>query len=168
MTTKALKLVQPPLPRMAVVAAAREYLEKPWEWGGRNRFNAIDCIGLLVLVAEDLGLPSKWGMKGYAFADYSADQFFVDGHELSMRGLMDKPLIQIPVAEAGIGDIECYWIRDRNIVCHCGLLTDRGLIHTHQGSKKVIETAKDSFWKRRATCAFRYPGVAEEGGQPDG
>ena len=163
-----LNLVRPPIPRMAVVDAARTYIGKPWEWGGRNRWNAIDCIGLLVLVAEDLGLPSKWGMDGYTFSSYASDSYYFDGHELSMRSLMAKPLNQIEVSDAGIGDIECYWIRDRKIVCHCGIVTDRGVIHTHQGSMEVIETERGSFWKRRVKCAFRYPGVDAEGGVANG
>jgi cell wall-associated NlpC family hydrolase len=148
---------------MAVVEAAREYLGKPWEWGGRNRWNAIDCIGLLVLVAEDLGLPTTWGMEGYTFNGYGRDNYYPDGHELSMRLLMAKPLIEIPVEDAGIGDIQCYWIRHRKYVCHCGILSDKGVIHTHQGSKKVVETQRRDFWDRRTSCSFRYPGIDNEG-----
>jgi len=41
--------------RMDVVDAARSYLGVPWRHQGRARRVGLDCLGLLVVVAEDLG-----------------------------------------------------------------------------------------------------------------
>jgi len=163
MKKKKLKLIPAPpplLPRMAVVEAARQYVGNPWVFGGRNRFNGLDCIGLLVLVAEDLDISHL--MNEYNWTDYPPNFFFEDKHPDSMPSRLSKPMIQIPFEEVGIGDVETYWIRDRGATCHCSIISDKGFIHTHQGCMKVTETTKSPFWNRRRTAAFRYPEIGAE------
>ncbi len=43
-------------PAEALIAAARGYVGVPWRHQGRSR-HGIDCVGLLVCVARDLGIP---------------------------------------------------------------------------------------------------------------
>jgi len=150
----------PPLLRMAVVEAARQYIGNPWVFGGRNRLNGLDCIGLLVLIAEDLGISHL--MNDYNWTDYPPQFFFEDKHPNSMPSRLAKPMIQIPFEDAGIGDVETYWIRDRGATCHCAILTDKGFIHTNQGTRQVTEQTRSSFWNRRRTAVFRYPEVGDE------
>jgi len=144
---------------MAVVEAARKYLGNPWFFGGRNPNGGLDCIGLLVQVAEDLGISHE--MEKYNWLEYRENCFPAHGHPNSMDERLSKPMIRIPIEEVGIGDVETYWIRDRGATCHCAIISDKGFVHTHQGCMKVIETNKSPFWDRRRTGAFRYPHVEE-------
>jgi len=156
-----LKLVHPPelLPRMAVVEAARKYIGNPWVFGGRNRCSGLDCIGLLVLIAEDLEISHLMG--DYDWSEYPPLDFPPHGHPNSMDKRLEKPMIRIPFEDVGIGDVETYWIRDRGATCHCAIISDKGFIHTHQGCKQVMETVKSPFWNRRRTGAFRYPNIED-------
>ena len=46
------------------IAAARTYIGVPWQHQGRSR-HGIDCVGLLVCVAHDLGIPVDDGGPNY-------------------------------------------------------------------------------------------------------
>ena len=47
--------------REQVVAKAREYLKTPFCHQGRIKNQALDCVGLLLCVGEELGLQDKEG-----------------------------------------------------------------------------------------------------------
>jgi cell wall-associated NlpC family hydrolase len=50
-----------------VVAAARALLGTPWMHQARLPGQAVDCVGLVVLVARQLGLvPAEWDVQGYS------------------------------------------------------------------------------------------------------
>lgn len=50
-----------------VVAAARRHLGTPWVHQGRTPGLAIDCAGLVILVARELGVvPPDWDVNGYS------------------------------------------------------------------------------------------------------
>jgi len=148
------------LPRMAVVEAARKYLGHPWVWGGRGRGGTgLDCGGLWIVVLEDLGLQDL--MPHYNITSDKRMMKFTDEEIRSLYGTVSKAWISIPKHEAGVGDCEMYFLRDRNVSCHCAILTDKGFIHTHEGVGEVVETARCRFWDKRVTGAFRFAGIED-------
>ena len=120
------------LPRMDVVKTARKYLGNPWVWCGRNRSGGLDCGGLTVVVTEDLGLAEL----NEGFNPPTSREIITSlcSNEKSIHGIFSRCYEQIPIEEATIGDIEVYYLRDRNVPCHCAILTDKGFI---QWSRKI-------------------------------
>lgn len=147
------------LPRMAIVESARKFIGNPWVYGGRDANGGIDCGGLMIVVVEDLGLQDL--MKGYNQPTNNLMLSSTHDNPKSLYALVAKAWREIPVEEAGIGDVEMYYLRDRNVSCHCAILTDKGFIHTHTGIGAVVETARCRFWDKRRKAAFRFAGVED-------
>ncbi len=77
-----------------IVDAARKYISVRWRHQGRHRKFGIDCVGLLVLTAQDLGLSS------YDFTEYQPHP--VGGDFL---GHFETNLVRVnPIHETG-GDV---------------------------------------------------------------
>jgi cell wall-associated NlpC family hydrolase len=147
------------LKRNDIVKSARKFLGNPWQFGGRNPNGGIDCGGLVIAVIEDLGIQDL--MVGYNPPTNKIMLNSTHDNPKSLYALFCKAYIEIPGEEAGEGDIELYYLRDRNVSCHCAILTDKGFIHTHEGVGKVVETTRCRFWNKRRKAAFRFVGVED-------
>lgn len=134
----------------AIVSKAREYLNTPFHHQGRLKGVGVDCIGLVVGTAKELGLTT------HDSTDYTRQP---TGQEL-LRHLRGHT---IPVLkdDAQIGDIVVFWVARRDKPQHIGFLTDKGIIHTYQGAERVVEHRLNEFWSVRVIHLFRFPGVAE-------
>ena len=75
------------------IAAARTYIGVPWQHQGRSRFG-IDCVGLLVCAARDLGIPVE---------DIRAYQREPGAHDLAR--MLRRHCVSVPVADMRPGDI---------------------------------------------------------------
>ena len=99
----------------ALIAAARGYIGVPWRHQGRSRFG-IDCVGLLVCAAHDLGIQ---------VADMRAYEREPRAHDLAC--MLRRHCVSVPVARPG--DI----VLMGRPSTHVGILTDAhrpfGLIH---------------------------------------
>ena len=99
-----------------VVATARAYLGVPWRHQGRSRLG-LDCAGLIVLTARDLGL-SDHDRTGYG--RHAQGLGFVD----AFREAMDP----VPLSSMRPGDVLLF--ADEAYPCHCGILSEaRGVPH---------------------------------------
>lgn len=124
-----------------IVRVARTYLGTPFHHQGRVKGHGIDCIGLVVGVAKELGLPHH-DLKGYAREP--------DG--ITIMREIPKSLDEI--AEAGIGDV---WVfKFGPLPSHAGIRTDIGMIHTYSLSGKVVEHPLNSTWTRRICGSFTW------------
>lgn len=137
--------------REAVVECARTYLGTPFHHQGRKKGldGAIDCLGLLVGVAAELGIPHH---------DFLAYPRYPDKRRLLIQE-MDKSLIRIGTEEMLPADVPCFWIRNPKRPHHVGIMTDLGIIHTHASVGKVVETSFDERWVKRVAQAYRFVGV---------
>lgn len=137
--------------RHDVVTTARDYLGSPWLHQGRAR-NGIDCAGLIILVAKDLGL-SNYDTTNYQRRSYG----------LKFLHHFTKNMDKTPVTEAQPGDVMIF--RDGNFPCHSAILgrNIRGkvtIIHAHAPSRKVVEEQLDmGEWMQRRVAAFTYRGI---------
>ena len=78
------------------VESLRKYLGVPWVHQGRTKYG-LDCIGLLLVAARDLG------MEVYDDPTYS-----LNPDHTRFLALLRTNLYEIPIATRGIGDIMLY------------------------------------------------------------
>lgn len=129
--------------RADVVRVARSYHGVRWRHQGRTRYG-IDCIGLVILVAHELGLSD------HDCTDYSR---IPDGRQL--RQALECHLQ--PTTDQQPGDVVL--MRFAREPQHVGILTDIGLIHAYAATRKVIEHRIDKNWSDRIVAAYSFRGI---------
>jgi len=135
--------------REQILSAARECLGTPFHHQGRVCKAGLDCIGLMVYIAKKLNL------------------FFYDNTTYSrepMPGILipelEKVLTRVSPEKMKAGDVLVFWMNKKTkFPQHIGICTDRGMIHTWAGVKKVVEHKFSDRWKERLLYVFRFPGV---------
>lgn len=132
------------VPAGAVIAQARGYLGVPFRHQGRSR-TGVDCAGLVICVACDLGLPIR---------DYRAYGRLPRGDTL-LRVLREQcteyrgdPLP---------GSIAL--MRFERDPQHLAIIAGPTIIHSLSTSRKVVEHRLDTLWQSRIVGLFALPGV---------
>lgn len=147
--------------RSDVVEKAREYLGTPFQHQGRIKRLACDCVGLPLMVAEELGILDRYGIPllGTDNANYSDQP--LDGfiHEECQRRLIEKPMEKMR-------DGDVLTIKFPTIPCHTAIVTTiyscgcaRGMIHAFSPIGKVVEHVIDAPMYKRIAGVFEYPGI---------
>ena len=131
--------------RADVVRVARSYVGVRWRHQGRTRAG-IDCIGLVIAVAHDLGLTD------YDFTGYGR---VPDGKALRATMCEQMDLLS---TEPQLGDVLLLRF-DRNPL-HTAIVTDMGMVHAFANMRCVVEHRIDDLWRSRIFSAFAYRGVA--------
>ena len=130
-----------PCKRQLIASEARKHLETPWVHQGRLPGVGIDCIGLLVLVAQSVGLPCE---------DTSAYARQSNGYKLQEE--LDAKLDRVDEVFPG-----CVLLfRIGKLPAHVGFKTDYGFIHTYITVRKVVETTLSESWEKRLVQAYRF------------
>lgn len=143
--------------RSEIVNIARSYIGTPFHHQGRKKGIGIDCVGLLVCVMRECGL------KVEDQANYNG---LIDSGLL--RSKLDAHLVEVGLSLAMVGNTQIMrqsyqpgdilLLRIGKIPQHIAIVTDGGIIHTHEGSGKVVETEL-SRWEERIVSAYSFPGV---------
>lgn len=130
--------------RQDIVNAARSYLGVRWRHQGRSR-EGVDCIGLVIRVAHDLGLSA------YDTVAYSR---IPDGHYLQdeLEHNMQRVL-----GPAAIGDV--LLMRFAREPQHVGIVSSIGIIHSYGAIRKVVEHRIDKIWSDRIVAAYSFKGI---------
>lgn len=137
--------MQPDADRAEIVAAARSFLGVPFRHQGRTR-HGLDCIGLVVAVARDLG-RYEGDVTGYQRRT-SGNSFMA---QMQAEGLRDVPWeCRLP------GDVVL--MHDNHYPCHVAILseTDR-IVHAFALRRQVVEEVLTEHWKRRLVGVYRLP-----------
>ncbi len=138
--------------RADIVSAARGYLGVPWRHQGRDG-RGLDCAGLVVVVARQLGLADH-DVTGYS--RHAQGFAFVE----AFRAAMDP----VPVAAMRPGDVALF--ADAVQPCHCALVSEKHgvlhLIHAHALRRQVIEEPYRGEWPDKVSFAFRFRGLSED------
>lgn len=141
--------------RVQVVATARGWVGVVTRHQGRSRGGGIDCAGLVVMVARELGLGT-YDAEGYRREP--------DGRKLLAHFAAAMDRIAIPTA----GDGDVLLLRQGPMPCHAGILSTwhsrPHLIHAHSGRGKVCEDPLDSVLlddrgQDARIAAFRFRGL---------
>lgn len=134
-----------------VVAEARTHLGTPWRHQGRLPGVALDCAGLLIVVARRLGLV--------------ADGFDVNGYSRAPDGSMldwcDRCLTRIGALELGAVLV----MQTSREPQHLGIVGDYrhggwSLIHASSAAGDVTETRLMFARNLVLRGVYRFPGVA--------
>jgi len=136
-----------------VVAAARAQLDVPWMHQARLPGVAVDCAGLVIVVARQLGLlPPEWDVNGYSRSP--------DG---TLLPLCDQHMTRIYALELG-AVIVLATQRDPQ---HLGIVADYrhggwSIVHAHAMSQppRVVETRLMFSAALHLRGIYRLPGVA--------
>jgi cell wall-associated NlpC family hydrolase len=132
--------------REQIVATAREWLDTRWHHQGRLKGVGVDCAGLVVGVATELGL-TEFDMTGYGHRP--------DTRELEQ--LCHDHMKKVRRDRARPGDV--LLIEVDKMPQHMAIKTDIGMIHAFAPLRRVVEHRIDDDWAARITAAFRIPGV---------
>jgi cell wall-associated NlpC family hydrolase len=129
--------------RSSLVTVARSYIGVPYYHAGRNR-NGVDCVGLLLAVAEEAGVLT------YTPPGYSAG--FVNGDLLLSE--IERFADSVEFGPVQDGDIGVFTIAGNPQ--HAAILTAGGsMIHAYQTVGRVVEHALAGAWERRLVGVWR-------------
>jgi len=131
--------------RAQIVGQARTYLGVKYRHQGRNKAIAVDCVGLVLGVAQALDIPCV-DVEGYSSR--------ADGTLIPALARQTVPVIGTPQP----GDIVVFhWAGEP---MHLAILTapDR-IIHAFAINRFVCEHRIDEKWRRMIACYRAFPGV---------
>ena len=137
--------------RLKIVKAAQSLLKTPFKHQGRMPMVGVDCIGLLVCIANDLNIDHRDSLA------YSRRPTIGS----LRKGLENSGLIEIEIKDAGVGDVLAFWVKHRDRAQHVGLITDYGLIHTNADVGFVTEHILSDKMRDRIDSAWSFPGVEQ-------
>jgi cell wall-associated NlpC family hydrolase len=127
--------------RKRVMETARTYLGVPFKHQGRTR-SGVDCVGLIVCVAHDLGLSK---------ADFTAYPRVPDGRtfQAELRKHLDQKF-----GDPEPGDIVVLALGP--YPCHVGIITDHGIIHALERCNRVAEHRLSSDWRAKIRGVYAW------------
>lgn len=133
----------------SIIAAARAYLRVPYVHRGRSR-RGLDCAGLVLAVARDLGLPYPQQKLCYrpwpdlALLDALLPQF-CDPAPAAAPGC----ILRLTVAG-----------RPQHLGIAATLRGEPSVIHVNAAIGRVVEHAVDRRTERRIVAAWQFQGAA--------
>lgn len=134
-----------------IVAYARETLGTPTGHQGRAPGQALDCVGVVVHVAQRLGMLVDDVINYGRIPNPTA-----------MRKTIDTHLQRVSIHDIQIGDV--VWLSVERDPQHLGIICDYpgggfSLLHAHNASgiNHVVEHRLDDAWRMRIKAAWRYP-----------
>jgi cell wall-associated NlpC family hydrolase len=138
----------------AVADAAASYEGVKWRHQGRDR-NGIDCLGLLVMVAIDLGIEGAEKFVRYDFRNYGRLPPNRLAQELISAGMLR--------AQPGIGRVGLF-AQPGTYPSHVAIFGDGEMIHAlpsndRKNPGKVVRHGYTAHWPSQFRGAFAFPGV---------
>lgn len=130
-----------------VLLAARSCLETPFRHQGRIPGEALDCAGLIVVIAQSLGVE-YFDPQGYG--------------RHPANGMLERALDLQPCLERvsvkQTGDV--LLLRIGREPMHLAILANDTLIHAYSDTGKVCEHDLTEQWARRIVRVYRFKGLA--------
>ena len=138
--------------RKDFIAAARGWLNVPFLHQGREKDRGIDCVGLVIQSAREVGLTTV------QYRNYSRS-----AQPAVMRNLLRKHCV--PVVRPRMLPSDILWMRLEKLPYHVAIFTfDGTIIHSYSGVGKVVEHRLDDKWSKRIVEVYRFPQFTELAG----
>lgn len=134
--------------RERIVEIVRRYIDTPYHHQARQPGVGIDCVGVLVCVARELGLIGPTD-------DYAA--YRRTPTDDSLLNILDHHLERLPSpALAEAGDVLTFRIGKwpHHVAIKTGADT---MLHSYAGVGRVVETNIQDNWGSRIVAAHRIP-----------
>lgn len=133
-----------------IIAAARSEIGTPFRHQGRTPGKNLDCAGLIVSVADLLGV-TVLDQRGYARQPSGA----------RLESALDSQPCVIRVrGEPRAGDILV--LRFDKDPQHLAIFTGENIIHSTNQTGRVVEERFDAMWRARLVMVYRFRGVSHE------
>ena len=131
-----------------IVAEARKHIGTPFKHQGRLPGMALDCAGLVVIVAQNCGIEI-FDAQGYGRTPNGALEATI-----AAQVCVDK----VPIAERQAGDV--LTMRFGKEMRHVAICAGDTVIHSYEAVGKVCEHALDAMWGKRIVSVYRFKGLA--------
>lgn len=141
--------------RQVYVDEARRWIGLPWQHQASLKGVACDCVGLIRGVYKEVT-----GITIPVVANYPATWHLFKS-EPWLYNECCLNLDEIPIEEAGKGDVFIFKYKKRFPAHHIALFTGEGtIIHSYLEVGKVVESHYTDEWKRMTCNAFRFREVS--------
>jgi cell wall-associated NlpC family hydrolase len=132
--------------RPQIITEARKFLGARWQHQGRTP-TAIDCAGLIIKVAHNLGIT-----------DFDETNYARRPDSLRLMELLNQHAVKTK-SHGQPGDI--LLLSFQGAAQHLAIMTDIGMIHAYAAARKVVEHAVNEQWRSRIVDIYQYPGVKD-------
>lgn len=129
-----------------IIDTARQYLGTPFHHQARVKGVGIDCAGLLICVARDLGLP-HYDVQGYSRVPSGAD---FEKH-------LDANLDPISAIEPGCVLLMTFDVDPQHVAI---ATSENSIIHAYASARKCVEHDLDAKWRSGIHRIYRFRGIA--------
>ena len=127
-----------------IILAARSWLGTKFHHQGRKKNVGVDCIGLVVGVAREVGFEVA-DRTDYCRQPHAREL------EKALLGYLNPCKIKV-------GAVALFTLGKEPQ--HVGIITDYGagfgIIHAYAQARKVVEHNLDSWWRERLTACFTF------------
>ncbi|MEQ1790548.1 MAG: hypothetical protein ABL857_08900 [Rickettsiales bacterium] len=139
--------------KQEIVACARGWIGTRFHHQGRlkktdTHKGGVDCLGLLIGVAEELNLP---------FTKYDETSYSHYPDTQKLRTNLASLMQEVPIENIEIGDILLLNV-DGNPQ-HLAIVSDFSgkfdIIHAYAPARSVVEHVLDTWWRERIVAVFR-------------
>lgn len=140
--------------RADVVREARSWKETPFHHQGRMKGVGVDCVGVVIKVAQDLGLTT-----------FDADGYGTIPNGRHLRQGCTDNMDPIPTDEIRPGDV--LLMRWERFPQHLAVVTEGhgvrglGVVHSYSQIGKCIEHGLSQDWLDRVVQAYRLRGLED-------
>ena len=152
--------------RTSIFETARRYIGVKHLHQGRHPELGLDCIGLVLRVCDDLGLPHH---DLPAYSRHPDGRTLVTQFDLLVPQQCWTSTPSSPgfdpgkIVEPSPGDIVMFWVRRAERPTHLGIVGWKNerlsLIHSDRSFGEAVEHHFSDFWKERALKIYNPPGI---------
>ncbi|MEK6746865.1 MAG: NlpC/P60 family protein [Pseudomonadota bacterium] len=136
-----------------IVACARGFVGTRFHHQGRlkktdSHKGGIDCLGLLIGVANELNLP---------FTQYDEINYSHYPDVQKLRQKLAGALQEIPIENMRVGDVLLLNIdgNAQHLAIASEISNELAIIHAYAPARSVVEHVLDDWWKKRVEAVFR-------------
>lgn len=146
--------------RDQVFLQARTWLGSPYKHMGRSKTAGVDCVGIVIGVASELGYEIEAPTR---YTTAPSGDMLVEHCEKSLRRQERdiEAIRQGNLASLKQGDICLFWGFTRQMAQHFCFVGDLGsrktMLHAWSKHGQVVEHGMHAEWGRRVMAVYAYP-----------